>query len=379
MRSVYVSLAATLLISVAGCGKAEAPPPGAGASQGRGGGGPAASVSVADVTEKAMPVTIRAVGTVEASSTVDIRAQVAGPILSIGFKEGDDVKAGDLLFTIDPRPFQGVVNGAESALRRDTAQLNNLEAQLRRAEDLFSRGIVTKADHDTLAANAASMAATVSADNGTLEAAKLQLSYTKITAPVSGRTGALQVHQGSLVRANDAAPMVTISATSPINVSFSIPAKLLSRVRGPKASRDLRMTASIPGVPESTSAGTLGFVDSGADPATDTVKVKGTFPNGNRTLWPGQYVDVSMQLSVEQHALIVPTSAVQASQQGQFVYVVKNNVAEMRPVRVAWTDGDVTVIEQGVAIGDRVVTDGQLRLTPGAKVSIKPAVPAARQ
>jgi multidrug efflux system membrane fusion protein len=378
MRSVYLPLAAALLINAAACGKGEAPPPpGAGAGGGRSG-GPPAPVSVADVVERAMPVTIRAVGTVESSSTVDIRAQVAGPILSIGFKEGQDVKAGDLLFTIDPRPFQGVVNNAESALRRDTAQLTNLQAQLQRAEDLFARGIVTKADRDTLAANAASMAATVSSDNGTLEAAKLQLSYTKITAPVSGRTGALQVHQGSLVRANDTAPMVTISVTSPINVSFAVPSKLLSRLRGARGPGDLRVTASIPGVPESTSTGSINFIDSSADSATDTVKVKGVFPNGNRTLWPGQYVDVSMQLSVEQHAVVVPTAAIQASQQGQFVYVVKNNVAEMRPVRVGWTDGDITVIEQGVAAGDKVVTDGQLRLTPGAKVSIKPAVAAAR-
>jgi multidrug efflux system membrane fusion protein len=377
MRSVYLSLAAALFINVAACGKGDAPPA-AGAPGGGRAGGPPAPVSVADVVERAMPVTIRAVGTVEASSTVDIRAQVAGPILSIGFKEGQDVKAGDLLFTIDPRPFQGVVNNAESALRRDTAQLTNLQAQLQRADDLLARGIVTKADRDTLAANAASMAATVSSDNGTLEAAKLQLSYTKITAPVSGRTGALQVHQGSLVRANDTAPMVTISATSPINVSFAVPAKLLSRLRGSRAPGDLRITASIPGVPERTSTGSLGFIDSAADPATDTVKVKGVFPNGNRTLWPGQYVDVSMQLSVEAHALVIPTAAVQAGQQGQFVYVVKNNVAEMRPVRIAWTDGGTTVIEQGVAVGDKVVTDGQLRLTPGAKVSIKPAV-AARQ
>jgi multidrug efflux system membrane fusion protein len=379
MRSVSLTLAAALLISAAACGKGEAPAPASAAGPARGGGSPPVPVSVADVTERAMPVTVRAVGTVEASSTVDIHSQVAGPILSIGFKEGDDVKAGELLFTIDPRPFQGVVNSAEAAVVRDTAQLNNLVVQLQRADDLFQRGIVTKADHDTLAANVASMRATVQSDNGALESAKLQLSYTKITAPVSGRTGTLQVHQGSLVRAADVTPMVTINVTSPVNVTFAVPAKLLSRIRGVKSPRDLRVTASIPGVPESSSTGSLGFIDSGADPSTDTVKVKGTFPNGNRTLWPGQYVDVSLQLSVEEHALIVPTAAVQAGQQGQFVYVVKNNVAEMRPVSVGWIDGAITVIEGGVSAGDQVVTDGQLRLTPGAKVSIKPAVAPARQ
>lgn len=375
MRSVYLASAAILLIGATGCGRTGAPAPSA-APAGRAG-GPPPPVAIADVVERAMPVTIRAVGTVEASSTVDIRAQVAGPILAISFQEGADVKAGDLLFTIDPRPFQGIVNQAESVLARDTAQLNNLEAQAQRADDLFSRGVIPKADRDTLAANVASMRATVNADRGTLEAARLQLSYTKIAAPVSGRTGALQVHQGSLVRANDAAPMVTISATAPVNVTFAIPARLLPRLRGPET-RDLRITASIPGVPESAATGKLGFVDSSANRATDTITVKGVFPNGNRQLWPGQYVDVTMQLAIEPHALVIPTAAVQASQQGQFVYVVKDNTAEMRPVRIGWTDGDITVVESGVSAGDKVVTDGHLRLTPGAKISIKPAVASSR-
>jgi multidrug efflux system membrane fusion protein len=376
MRSVIFGLVVVFLVAT-GCSKSDrAAPPGAGGG-GRGGAA-AAPVAVADVVERAMPVMIRAVGTVEASSTVDIRAQVAGPILSIGFREGEDVKAGDLLFTIDPRPFQGVVNNAEAALARDTAQFDNQQVQLKRAEDLLARGVIPKADHDTLAANVASMRSTIAADRGTLEAAKLQLSYTKISAPVSGRTGALQVHQGSLVRANDAAPMVTILATSPVNVVFAVPSRVLPQLRRPRQGA-LRVTASIPGVPESTSTGALGFIDSGADPGTDTIKVKGVFPNGNHQLWPGQYVDVAMQLAVEPHALVVPTAAVQASQQGQFVFVIKGDTAEVRPVQIAWTDGDITVLQSGVAAGDKVVTDGQLRLTPGAKVSIKPAVPAARQ
>lgn len=382
MRSVSRRLhllAATLMIGAAACGGGSAAESDKGAAPpGRGGGaGGAAPVTVAVVAERAMPVTLHAVGTGEASSTVDIRSQVTGPLLSIGFKEGQDVRAGQTLFTVDPRPFQGVVNQATAALARDTAQLTDLEARLKRADDLFARGIVTRADRDTLAAQTAAMRATVTADNGALESAKLQLSYATITAPVSGRTGALMVHQGSLIRANDTTPMVTISQTSPLNVVFAVPARVLPRLRNARSA--LRVTATVPGVPESAATGTIGFIDSAADPATDTIKVKGVFPNGNHALWPGQYVDVTVQLSVEERALVVPTTAVQAGQQGQFVFVVKDGAAEMRPVRIAWTDGDTTVIEHGVTAGEQVVTDGQLRLTPGAKVSIKTGAGAAGQ
>jgi multidrug efflux system membrane fusion protein len=375
-RRLYL-LALTLMIGAAGCGGGQAAEPEKSAPPGARGGGAAAPVTVATVAERAMPVTLHAVGTGEASSTVDIRSQVTGPLLSIGFKEGQDVRAGQTLFTIDPRPFQGVVNQATAALARDTAQLNDLEARLKRADDLLARGIVTRADRDTLAAQTAAMRATVTADNGALESAKLQLSYATITAPVSGRTGALMVHQGSLIRANDTTPMVTISQTSPLNVVFAVPARELPRIRNARGA--LRVTATVPGVPESAATGTIGFIDSAADPATDTIKIKGVFPNGNHTLWPGQYVDVTVQLAVDEHALVVPTAAVQAGQQGQFVFVVKDGAAELRPVRVAWTDGDTTVIEHGVAAGEQVVTDGQLRLTPGAKVSVKTGAGAAGQ
>jgi multidrug efflux system membrane fusion protein len=372
MRSV---LAALLVVTTVACGKNDGPA--ATAAGGARGGGPGAPapVSVAQVVERAMPVTLHAVGTVQATSTVDIRSQVTGQLMTVGFTEGQDVKAGDVLFTLDPRPFQLALSQAQAVLTKDTSQSNNANEILRRADELYAKGLVPKADRDTLASTAAALRSTLAADNFAIENAQLQLQYTKITAPVSGRTGALIVHQGALVRANDTTPMVTINQTSPIQVAFAVPSRVLPQLRqhGPSAQQ---VSVSIPGgAPGDTATGTLGFIDSSVDAGTDTIRVKGTFPNADHRLWPGQYVDVTLRLSVNPRAIVIPTAALQASQQGQFVYVVNaDNTVDSRPVTVAWTDGDTTVIAQGLSASDRVVTDGQLRLTPGAKVSIKPPV-----
>ena len=374
MRSVLIGL---LVISSAACGQGAAPAtsgaPAADAKGGGRGGGGAAPVSVAQVAERSLPVAVKAVGTVMASSTVDIRSQVTGQLLKVGFTEGQDVKAGDVLFTLDPRPFQITLTQAEAVLTKDTAQSANAQEQLRRAEELFAKGLLPKADRDTVNANANALKSALAADRAAIENAQLQLQFTTITAPVSGRTGALLVHQGALIRANDTTPLVTINQTSPIHVSFAMPARLLSKLRGGQGPNALKVAAKLPG--GATLSGVLGFIDSSVDPATDMIKVKGTFANTDRQLWPGQYVDVSLQISVEAHALVIPTTAMQASQQGPFVYVMKaDKTVEARPVKVAWTDGEITVIETGLTIEDQVVTDGQLRLTPGAKVSVKPAV-----
>ena len=376
MRSVLIGL---LLCGAVACSKSEtpasAPAPAAGAAARGGGGGGAAPVTVAQVTEREMPVTIRAVGTAAASSTVDIRSQVTGVLLKVGFSEGQDVKAGDVLFTLDARPFQATLDQAMAVQSRDRAQSMNADELLRRSEELLAKGLVPKADRDTLAANAAALRGTLAADTAAVENARLQLQFTKITAPVSGRTGALISHQGALVRANDTTPLVTISQTSPVLVAFAVPARLLPKLRAAKDRGELKVQASVPGVPESVANGTLTFIDASVDASTDTIKVKATFPNTDHMIWPGQYVDVAVQLSVEPHAIVVPTAALQSGQQGQFVYVVRSDkTVDMRPVRVAWTEGLTAVIESGVTTDDQVVVDGQLRLTPGAKISVKPAV-----
>jgi multidrug efflux system membrane fusion protein len=369
------ALTGLLLIGATACTKdAPSGTPGP-AGAGRGGGGGAAPVSIAAVIEREMPVTFHAVGTVVASSTVDIRSQVTGELMTVGFTEGQDVKAGETLFVLDPRPVQAALNQAQAVLARDTAQAANADALLRHSDELLAQGLVARVDRDTLAASAAALHGTLAADRAAVENAQVQLQFTRITAPISGRTGALLAHPGALVRANDTTPLVTINQTSPIHVAFTVPSRLLIKLRADQTHGGLKVQVRVPGAAQATVTGRLGFIDNTVDPGTDTIRVKGTFENVDRQLWPGQYVDVTLQLSVEPHAIVIPTSAVQASQQGQFVYVLKpDQTVEARPVRVSWTDGAVTVIETGLSKGEQVVTDGQLRLTPGAKVTVKPAI-----
>jgi multidrug efflux system membrane fusion protein len=319
-----------------------------------------------------MTVKLRSVGNVEASSTVEVRPQVSGELLSVDFTEGQDVRQGQLLFTIDPRAFDAALKQAEAALDRDTAQAKNLEAQHTRLANLLKQGLVSQADYDSAAASAAAMQASIAAGRAAVETARLQRQYTRITAPVGGRTGALLVHPGSLVRANDAAPLVVINRLNPAFVSFSVPARLLPRLRRGDSERALGVEAAPAGGTEGTSTGTVTFVDNAVDPSTDTIRLKATFPNTDRRLWPGAFVDVTLQLSVDQQATVVPSKAVQPSQQGEFVFVVRSDqTVEARSVKVAWTDGDEAVIETGVKAGETVVTDGQLRLTPGARITVK--------
>jgi multidrug efflux system membrane fusion protein len=349
---------------------------GRGGRGGRGAGGPVA-VSVAKAVEKAMPINVQAVGNVEATSTVEVRAQVAGQLQSVDFKEGQDVTKGQLLFTIDPQPFEVAVRQAEATLARDNAQLQGTQEQVTRSNDLFKRGLVAKSDNDAINTTAAAQKAVVAADSAAVDNAKLQLAYTRIIAPVSGRTGALLVHPGSLVRANDTNPLLVINQIAPAYVSFSLPARLLPQLRASRGGAGLKVEAAPANSEASASTGTVSFVDNAVDAASDTIRLKATFPNRDRQLWPGAFVNVTLELSVDPHAIVVPNAAVQPSQQGQFIFVVKpDQTVESRPVAVAWTDGDSTVIQHGIQAGETVVTDGQLRLTPGARVSIKaPAQP----
>jgi multidrug efflux system membrane fusion protein len=350
---------------------ADAAAQGRGGRAGRGGDASAVPVSTAHAVQKAVPLEVPSVGTAEPLSTVEVRSQVTGQLLTVEFAEGADVQQGQLLFTIDSRPFEVALRQAEAARDKDAAQAANAEAIRSRNESLLKNRLISQADYDTSAATVAALKATLAADAATVESAKLNLQYTKILAPVSGRTGALLVNQGSLVRTADTTPLVIIKQLAPIRVAFAVPAKFLGQIREGQARRPLVVTAKASDEGQATS-GSVSFIDNTADPASGTIRLKGTFPNTDHRIWPGDLLQVSLQLAVDPHAIVVPTTAVQNGQQGQFVYVVNaDKTVALRPVDVARTAGDDAVIASGVQIGDEVVTDGQLRLQPGVRISVK--------
>jgi multidrug efflux system membrane fusion protein len=319
---------------------------------------------------------VKAIGNIEAFTSVAIKSQVSGQIARVHFQEGSDVEKGDLLISIDPQPFLATVVQSEAALARDQAQAKFAREQALRYEGLLKDGIVTRDQYDLLRANAESFAANVAADRGAVKSARIQLGYCSIRSPISGRTGTLALHPGNLVKANDL-PIVTINQVTPINATFSIPEKLLAEVKRAMAGNELKIEAVIPNEPGSTETGTISFLDNSVNAATGTIKLKGVFANKSKKLWPGQFTDVLMTLGQRKNAVVVPTVAVQTSQQGQFVYVVKSDrKVEMRQVTPSAAAGEDTVIEKGLAPGETVVVDGQLRLTPGAAVAAKEKQPA---
>ncbi len=357
--------------------------PAGGRAGGRGGGGPVPIVSTR-VLQKPMPVTLSAVGAVESIASVQIHAQVTGQLSDITFVEGQDVEKGQPLFSIDSRPFDAALQQAEAVAARDTATWQNAQAQQARLDSLFTRGLVSRDQYEAQRASAAALAATVAADKAAIDTAHLNLQFTRITAPMSGRTGSLGAHVGDLIRANDTSALVVINQLSPVYVAFSVPGLYLSKVRRYQGERPLQVSAVIPpGADQSAMAapgqapaaitaqqrGTVTFIDNTVDPTTGTIRLKATFANADRHLWPGAFVQVVLDLTTDPNAVVVPAVAVQTSQDGQYVYVVKTDrTVEMRPVKVDRQQGDEMVIASGVSAGEIVVTDGHLRLTPGARV-----------
>jgi multidrug efflux system membrane fusion protein len=368
---IFAAASLTSACTTAG-GQAEgtgAAPPAAG----RGSPGAAAvPITVAQVVQKPMPLEVRVIGAVEASSNVAVHAQLTGELTSVHFTEGDDVKMGDVLFTFDRRPLESALQQAEANLARDVAQAENAVAQAKRYADLAQRGIATREQVDTASANSAALQATVGADRAAVDSARVQLNYATITSPISGRTGALMVHAGNLVRANDASPLVLINQVSPINVTFALPEAQLPELKRYMAQGTIHVEAQPPSDAAHASVGRITFVDNAVDQTTGTIKVKGSFPNQDHSLWPGQYVNVVVTLAVDRDALVVPSAAVQAGQQGNYVFVIKpDQTAELRSVEVARAGAIETIIKSGVKPGETLVTDGHLRLVPGSRVSIK--------
>jgi multidrug efflux system membrane fusion protein len=339
---------------------------------------PAVPVKTIQAVQKDLPVQIKTIGTIEAFTSVAVKSQVSGQIAKIHFTEGSDVNKGDLLISIDPEPFQATLSQYEAALAKDQAQAKFAREQARRYEGLLKDGIVTRDQYESLHSNAESLAAAVLADQAAIRNAKIQLGYCSIRSPIAGRTGTLALHQGNLVKANDL-PIVTINQISPIHVTFSLPEHKLSEAKRAMAAGQLKVEAVIPNEPGGMEVGTVGFLDNAVNPTTGTIKLKGVLANKSRKLWPGQFVDLVVTVASRQNAVVVPTQAIQTSQQGDFVFVVQSDgTVAMRPVTTV-SAGAETIIEKGLAAGETVVTDGQLRLTPGATVETKDGQAGGKQ
>jgi membrane fusion protein, multidrug efflux system len=360
---------------------------------------PAVPVAAATVVSKTVPIQVRSIGNVEASSTIQIKAQVGGELMKVHFTEGQFVKKGDMLLTIDPRPSEAAVSQIEANIQRDTAQAKqaqailskdaaqarNAEAEERRYAELLEKGVVSKEQYDQFRTNFEALQATLNADKAAINSAeqaikadqanltnaKLQLSYCFIHSPIDGRTGSLMVHQGNLVKENDVA-IVVIDQIDPIRATFTVPEQQLADIKKYSAEGKLRVQAVIPGQEQQPLEGTISFVDNTVDVSTGTIKLKGFFSNPEKRLWPGQFVNVVMTLTMQPDAVIVPSSAVQTGQTGTYVFVINSDLTvESRPVTVGRSLEGETVIGKGLQAGEKVVTDGQLRLVPGAKVEIK--------
>lgn len=331
-------------------------------------------VTVATAEQKDVPVQIRVVGNVQPMQTVAIRAQANGVLTKVWFREGEDVRRGQLLFSIDPRPYQAALTQAQANLARDEAQLRNAESEAARYADLVKKDYVTREEYEKFTSAAEAARAVAAADRAQIENARLQLAYCEIHAPLDGRTGSLQVHAGNLVSANSTTPLVVINQIHPVYVQFAVPEKQLSDLRNRLGGNAVPVTAQPQGS-NAAATGRLSFVDNAVDPQTGTITLKATFPNENGALWPGQFVNVAVTIANRANAIVIPAQAVQNGQRGQYVYVVKaDQGVEMRPVSVVQQIDQQAIVDHGVGAGETVVTDGQLRLTPKSKVEVKQAL-----
>jgi multidrug efflux system membrane fusion protein len=332
--------------------------------------GAAVPVLSAGVERRAMPLRLPAVGTVTAVASVAVKSRIDGQIVQVGFSEGQEIKEGQTLFVIDPRAIRAQLNQAEANLARNEALLATTRADLSRFTDLATQNLVSRQELEKAQASLAQLEAAIRADRAQVEIYRVQLSYTTIRAPISGRTGALQLTLGNMVKANDTTPLVVINQLKPIDVTFAMPERELPAIRRALAAGELPVQVVVADDAAHPAQGTLHFIDNAADPATATVQLKARFANDDQQLWPGQFVSVSLQLGSAGESVVVPAEAVQESQKGSYVYLIKaDDTVELRPVRVERVDGGRAVIASGLQGGEQVVTDGQLRLRPGAKIS----------
>lgn len=358
------------------------------------------AVIVGTVSQRDVPLQMQTIGNVQAFTTVAVKPLVNGELTGVHFVEGQEVKKGDLLFTVDPRSYEAAVRQAEANLaknlaqvkqaeanlEKDSAQAKNARVQADRYRTLFEKNLISKEQHDqvltnfealeaTLAASRAALenaTAAVQSDRAALENARIQLNYCFIRSPIDGRTGSILVHRGNVVRTSDGQSLTVVNQTTPLYVAFALPEKVLPDIRMYMATGKLKVEARLAGDESPAEEGTLSFVDNAVDNTTGTIQLKGVFPNRSKRLWPGQFVNTVLTLATQQNAIVVSHKAIQTGQQGQFVFVVKQDLTvESRPVAVDRTISGESVVSKGLRPGERVVLDGQLQLVPGAKVTLK--------
>jgi multidrug efflux system membrane fusion protein len=331
----------------------------------------AVPVSAAQIVFKTMPVRLMAIGNVEPFTTVAIKVRVDGQLISVKFKEGDEVRQGSVMFEIDPRPFAASLKQAQANLLKDRALFDRANEQEKRYKDLLTKNFISPDAYAQVQTNTATAAATVSADEAAIENARLSLEYCTIRAPVTGYAGRIQIQQGNLVKANDTNPLVTVNQVVPIYTSFSVPEQNVSDIRKYQADGVLKVEAAFTNAAHAPVAGKLSFIDNTADTTTGTIKLKAEFPNTDKALWPGQFVNVVLTLYEQKDAVVAPSAAIQNGPAGQYVYVVKpDQTVEMRLIKIARAEGDDTVVASGLQPGEQVVIVGQLRLAPGTKVNV---------
>jgi multidrug efflux system membrane fusion protein len=340
-----------------------------------------AQLVVADVaTQTPTPILVTAIGTVQSIATVMIRSRMDGEIAKVNFEEGQEVKEGDILFTLDDRGVRAQLQQAEANLERDRAQLERFRSEVTRQTELKNRGVASAQKLEDVVTSVAVTEATVRASEATAENARVNLNYTTIRAPITGRTGSIALKRGNVVKAVDTAaavPLVTITQLRPIYVALTVPERYLSDLRAAMAAGSVPVVVTVPNQPKAPITGALTFIENQVDVATGTISLKAKFANDDDRLWPGQFVNVTLTLGVQADAVVVPSAAIQAGPNGPYVFLIRpDSTAELRLVQVSRSFNDSAVIAAGLAAGDRVVVDGQMRLGNGTRVSVQaPAAP----
>jgi membrane fusion protein, multidrug efflux system len=343
------------------------------AKEGKGGakGPPAVPVNVVLAAQQSVPVRLQGIGNVEAYQTVSIKARVDGQIMEVKFREGDPVSKGEVLFRIDPRPYQAALRQAEANALRDAAARDQARSQAKRYQELLDKNFISKEAFAQIRTNSETAEATAAASRAALENARLNLEYCTISSPLDGYAGKVLLQAGNMVRANDANALAVINQVRPIYVNFAVPEQSLPEVRRFRAGGPLTVDtpAPNPGVPPIE--GNLIFIDNAVDPSTGTIRLRAQFENADAALWPGQFVTVRLKLTEQADAIVIPSPAVQNGPDGQYVYVVgPDMVADVRKITILRTDGERTIVATGLQKGERVVTKGQLRLGPKTRVQI---------